>query len=278
MKRAISLFCLSSSLLACTHISSTNTEYKASLAPQGKARGAIIAVADFDDERAPLELTKTQQKKLEKNGPLAAKAVSSSLYGSDANTVFGITQQDNKFTPVSRAMREFTYQELLSSRHATIPVDGQGLENLINEAKDEGADYLLYGEVSKFSFVTDRPEVKPARVALLTTIIVLGAVAAASSADGSEVASDDTDYETTPVTVIYEADLTMKLISLKDNQVVWSKRYADTQERVDPGSLTAPLFKEMLSPILVQATNDATRAISIQETRSQPVQSGEVQE
>jgi hypothetical protein len=276
MKRFISFICLSSSMLAaasCTRISSTTTEYKASLTPQGKARGAIIAVADFSDERAPLALTETQKKKLNKQGPFTAETLSASLYGVDGNSTFGITHQDQKFTPVSRAMRDYTYQELLSSRHATIPVDGEGLEDLLMNAKDEGADYLLYGEISKFSFVSDRPEVKPVRVALITTIIVLSAVAVAATADGSEVSSSDDLYEAAPVTVHYETDLTMKLISLKDNQVVWSRRFEDIQDRVDPGSMSAPLFKEMLGPILAQATNEATRAITIEDTRGKPVQS-----
>jgi hypothetical protein len=273
MKRFISLVVVSSSMLACARLSSVESAYQSSLAPQGKARGSIIAVADFSDERAPMQLTRAQQKKLEKRGPFTAETLSSSLYGKDANTIFGVTHNDDKFTPVSRAMRDYTYQELLSSRQATIPVDSQTLSEAIDEAKDAGADYLLYGEVDAFSFVTDRPEVKPGRTALLATVIVLGAMAAASASDGSEVTTSDDYVEATPVTVRYEADITMKLIALDDNQVIWSNTFREVQERVDPASLSAPLFQEVLSPILTQATNEATRAITVEDTRAKPIQS-----
>jgi hypothetical protein len=281
MKRFIFLVCLSSSMLAapsCTRISSTTTEYKASLAPQGKARGAIIAVADFSDERAPLALTEAQKKKLHKQGPFAAEALSSSLYGIDGNSTFGITHQEKKFTPVSRAIRDYTYQELLSSRHATIPIDGQELETSLRSAKEQGADYLLYGEVTKFSFVTDRPEMKPGRTALRATAVVLAAIGVAAVSDGSEVTPIEESYESTPVTVHYETELTLTLISLENNQIVWSKRFEDTQERVDPSSMSAPLFNEVLAPLLAQASDEATRAISIENTRGKPVQTMDVQE
>lgn len=141
------VFC---ALFLASCVSSVSYRYQPSLTrPQSQALQTTIAVADLVDNR---DLIRPRHRYAHS---FFLEVPNRSMFSFQKTKPYGLTHQGVKFTPVSRVMRDLLYQELSNAGAKVILLDtwGKNLshQDLLRLAKEQGADYLLTGQINAFS-------------------------------------------------------------------------------------------------------------------------------
>ena len=268
--RHLALWLISTLTLSCTQLSlKTLQNHPAPRHPAMQARqDTTVAIGEFIDARPTFTLSNAQSRRINESGPTAASIYQKALYGVDGDELLMLTLQEEPFVAVSLALQGLVHQEL-TQHQPTIKVEGQDLESLLRNARAANAEYLLLGEVTRFSLTTNRAPKRPGLIALQTTATLLQAHQSAKENKPSlRLLQPSRQTKEEMVWVHYEAGFTLYLVSVQEQEVVWSAHYHDSQDRPSPAIVETPLFQDLLAPLLEQATQEASTIIVSRKSRS----------
>lgn len=224
------IFLVVLALAACSR--SLPYKYDATLSrPESKAIGPVIALADFRDIR---ELPSTK-----------APPWFLLLY---KKRFFGVTHQGQKFAPPSRVLRDVIYQELTHAGANVVLLDAAPEEDptqptLLSLARQQGAEYLLFGEFRDFSVVVTPPSKGWSLV--LRFIPLLGTIA------NKLLNTWKSEYK-------LEIQFSLMRVDEGEGEVIWTNRFFDDfVEGRRRKSATVNVLFETLSSVLQKGAGTA---------------------
>jgi hypothetical protein len=162
-------------------------------------------------------------------------------------TTHGITHNKQASSPPTVVIRDLLKEELIYAGMMVVPINAfddkrTSMKELAAQAKEQGAEYVLSGQVKAFSIVQEQ---EPLWFNLILTVYPFaGAV-----------------FKKAPK-VTYSIELSFSLTRSNDGAVIWSdtKKEQKFDRRRNLVGMQAKMFNDLLSPLLVKTTSEALGA------------------
>jgi hypothetical protein len=240
MKRLL-IGCLVACLFAC---SSLECPYQPNTPRTSLANTPTkIALTKLLDLREPLRPDLTRQE--------------SDYFLERKKTRRGITHNKEASTPPTLVIRDLLQEELIYAGMTVVLLNAfddkrTSMKELAALSKEQGADYVLSGQVKAFSIVQE-PE--PLWFNLILTVYPFAGAA----------------FKKAPK-VTYSIELSFSLTRSNDGAVIWSdtKKEQRLDRRRNLVGMQAKMFTDLLSPLLVKTTSEALGAASKDYERRNP--------